>query len=238
VFDHATVQASTLSLSSSQIKTLQNSAINIINANGGVNVGQLSSSALATRGTSDLGIVTAGGGDVNVLVRDNVAVNTSRIFTLVKGDETIWSSLGNVDAGRGAKTVTSTPSPVYFIDGSGNLQVDVSSAISGNGISATGNARIAAPKGEINAGDAGISATKGLDLAADIVRGADAIAAPIIRGTPPSAPVNLALAVASPTQPTTSAGSSDNGNKDDATRARRRKRNVLLEFLGFGVEDK
>jgi filamentous hemagglutinin family protein len=237
VFDHATAQTSTLSLSSSQIKTLQGSAVNIFNPNGGVNVGQLSNSALLSRVSADLGIVTAAGGDVNVLVRDDVAVNTSRIFTLVKGDETIWSSLGNVDAGRGAKTVTSTPTPVYYIDSSGNLQVDVSSAISGNGISATGNAHIAAPKGEINAGDAGISATKGLDLAAQIIKGADAIAAPVIRGAPPPAAVNLAVAVAAPVQPT-AAGGGDNNGKDDANKARRRKRNVVLEFLGFGVEDK
>jgi filamentous hemagglutinin family protein len=237
VFDHATAQTSTLSLSSSQIKTLQGSAVNIFNPNGGVNVGQLSNSALLSRVSADLGVVTAAGGDVNVLVRDDVAVNTSRIFTLVKGDETIWSSLGNVDAGRGAKTVTSTPTPVYYIDSSGNLQVDVSSAISGNGISATGNAHIAAPKGEINAGDAGISATKGLDLAARIIKGADAIAAPVIRGSPPPAAVNLAVAVAAPVQPT-AAGGGDNNSKDDANKARRRKRNVVLEFLGFGVEDK
>jgi len=234
VFNHATAQAGNISLSSSQVKTLQGSAISVFTPNGGVNVGQLSASALSSRSAADLGIVTAAGGDVNVLVRDDVAVNTSRIFTLVKGDEVIWSSLGNVDAGRGAKTATATPTPVYYIDDQGLVQVDISSAISGNGISATGTAHIAAPKGEINAGDAGISATQGLDLAAQVIRGADAISAPSVRGAPPAVAVNLAAAVAPPVQP--AAGPADSSNKDDNDKKRRRKRNLMLEFLGFGVE--
>ena len=233
VFNRTSGSTANVSLSSSQIKTLQNSAISIFTPNGGVNVGQLSADANA-KTAADLGIVTAAGGNVNLMVRDDVAVNTSRIFTLVKGDEVIWSSLGNVDAGRGAKTVTSTPTPVYYLDGNGQLQVDVSSAISGSGISATGSAYIAAPKGEINAGDAGISATKGLALAAQLVRGADAIAAPVIRGTPPAPAVNMALQAPAPAP--TAAGPSDNTNKEEAQKQRRKRRNLLLEFLGFGVE--
>ena len=36
-------------------------------------------------------------------------MNRSRILTFAGGDETIWSTLGDIDAGRGAKT-TRVPS--------------------------------------------------------------------------------------------------------------------------------
>ena len=179
--------------------------------------------------------MTAGGGDVSVLVRDNVTVNTSRIFTLVKGDETIWSSLGNVDAGRGAKTATSTPVPVYYLDANGQVQVDVSSAISGSGILATGTANIAAPKGEINAGDAGIKAAV-LFVNTPHLVGGDNIASQEFHGAPPPPPVNLAVS-ANVTPAPTAAGSPDNSARDDANKVKKRKRNVLLDFLGFGSGD-
>lgn len=235
VFPYATPQSSSVDMGASQIKTMQNSTISVFNPNGGVNVGALTDESKATKSDAELGLVTANGGDMTVLVRDNVAVNTSRIFTLVKGNETIWSSLGNVDAGRGAKTVTSTPTPAFYIDSNGRLQIDATSAIAGSGIAATGLARIAAPKGEINAGDAGISATGGLDLAANFIRGADAIVSPVVNGAPPAPAVNLAMAAPTPTQPT-AAGSADESGKDDADRKKKRRRNVLLDFLGFGTE--
>lgn len=243
VFPNVTELPASLNMGASKIKTYQSwthehgdfmgASERVMSPNGGVNVGQLIGDG---KQDADLGMVTAGGGDISVLTRDNVAVNTSRIFTLVKGDEVIWSSLGNVDAGRGAKTVTSTPSPVYYLDEQGQLQIDVSSAISGSGISATGLARIAAPKGEINAGDAGISATGGLDLAANVIRGADAIVSPVVRGAPPAPAVNMAVSAATPTQPT-AAGASDANSQDDDKKKKKRKRSVLLDFLGFGSED-
>ncbi|OYW17279.1 MAG: hypothetical protein B7Z52_07020, partial [Burkholderiales bacterium 12-64-5] len=101
-----------LLMGSSQIKTLQGSGIDLLTPRGGINVGELTA---ATNGktSSDLGIVTTAGGGIAMTVRDDVAVNQSRVFTVGRGDLQIWASEGNIDAGRGAKTVTGAPPPVY-----------------------------------------------------------------------------------------------------------------------------
>ena len=231
VFPVATAQTSTIDMGDSQIKSEQNSSIYIANPNGGIDVGRSVASA-SGKTAGDLGLVTADGGNIGLIVRDDVTVDTSRVFTLVHGDETIWSSLGSVDAGLGAKTVTSTPTPVYYIDATGHIQVDVTSAIAGSGITATGTALIGAPKGEINSGDAGISAQT-LFLAATVVRGLDNISAAHISGEPAPAATNVAVSAPTTTTPP-AAGPSNADEQDSNNKHKRRKRNVLLDFLGFG----
>jgi hypothetical protein len=230
MFQSAAVAHSDLQMGASRIKTLQNSQINVFSPNGAVNVGQLTATSSSAK---DLGLITAGGGNLAVVARDDVLVNQSRIFTVTQGDELVWSSLGNVDAGRGAKTVTSAASPVYYLDATGTLQVDVTSAITGSGIAASGVARIAAPKGAINASDAGISAGGGLELAATVILGADNISAPSITGAPAAVPVNAALSAPTPNDATAS-GNKDKSEDQDAQAKKRKKRNILLDFLGFG----
>jgi len=52
---------------------------------------------------SELGIVAQRAGDVRVFTEGDVLVNASRIFTLVAATSRL-STLGNIDAGRGAKS--------------------------------------------------------------------------------------------------------------------------------------
>lgn len=224
-----------LQMGASTIQTQQKSEINVFAPNGGVNVGQMTASS-GNAEASKLGLMTAGSGNLNVAARDDILVNQSRVFTVTEGDELIWSSTANVDAGRGGKTVTAAASPIFYLDNEGKLQVDVTSAISGSGIKASGVARVAAPKGEINAGDAGISAGKGLELAATFIRGADNIQAPTIAGAPPPAAVNAAGTVSTPTQPT-AAGTKDAAEDGEGKAKKRKKRNILLDFLGFGSDN-
>lgn len=235
VFPNATSLATSLNMGSSQVKTYQDSPINVYNPNGGVNVGELTAASAINKTAADLGLVTAGGGDLSVLVRDNLAVNTSRVFTLLHGDETLWSSLGNIDAGKGAKTASTTPTPVYFLDANGQLAVDTSSSITGGGIVSSGGLLLAAPKGEINAGDAGIKANGEITIGGGTLRNSDAISGKI-NGGPPAPAVNLAVAAPVPTQDPAAGPANPEGN-DSANKTKKRKRNVLLDFLGFGTSD-
>ncbi|MFS9606046.1 filamentous haemagglutinin family protein, partial [Klebsiella pneumoniae] len=75
---------------------------------------------------TELGIVTVSGGDVSAIVKQNFDVNQSRVFTIGQGNLLMWSSAGNIDAGRGAKTVTGAPAPVLRLDDKGNLVFDTS----------------------------------------------------------------------------------------------------------------
>jgi filamentous hemagglutinin len=112
-----------------------------------------------------------------------VLVNSSRIFTLLGGDIAIWSTLGNIDAGRGAKSAVSAPPPTITVDASGKVSVSFTGAVSGSGIRTIltdpdvkpGNVDLIAPVGFVNAGDAGIGSAGNLNIAAAHVIGLDNI---------------------------------------------------------------
>lgn len=58
-----------------------------------------------------LGILTAAGGAIDVLVRDDILVNLSKIVTLLGGNIMIYSQLGGIDAGRGPRDSVSSLAP-------------------------------------------------------------------------------------------------------------------------------
>lgn len=222
-------------MGSSAIKTLQDSSISLLVPGGGINVGQLTGSSLSA--AANLGVVTSAGGDVNALVRDNIDVNQSRVFTVGKGDLMLWSSRGNVDAGRGAKTVTGAPPPVYRLV-NGKVEVDTSGSFSGSGIAVLNPDSaldLFAPKGEISAGDAGIQSKGKLTLGAVRIVGADNIMAGGPAVGVPAAPAvgNAATNLGSLGQTATAAG---NATDEDKAEQKKSRRKVLLELLGFGGE--
>ena len=233
--------SSQIVMSSSQIKTMQKADITVINPGGGAVAGDLVAKSEKAGGKrpSDLGLVTVSGGDINTVVQGSFEVNSSRVFTLEKGNVLMWSSAGNLDAGRGAKTVSGAPAPVLRLDSEGRLVFDTSGSFSGSGIavlSAGSDLDLYAPTGEINAGEAGIRSKGNAFLGAerlvnanDIqVSGARSGAAPEpVAAVPIALPVSEAL--------TSAATGVSAGDKDDDERKRRnRRRNLLLEFLGFG----
>ena len=228
-------------LPTSQIRTAQAAGITLLAPGGGINAGALVPGAI-TKKPNELGIVTVAGGAILAAVRDNFEVNQSRVFTLAAGDIALWSSEGNVDAGRGAKTVTGAPAPVLRLDADGNLVLDTSGAFSGSGIaalSAEANVGLFAPRGEVNAGEAGIRSAGNLTVAAAQVRGADNIA---VSGQTSgdtgvtAVATTAALAATSQTAGAATAATASPSD-DDERRQRRRRRNLFLDFLGFGSGD-
>lgn len=161
----------------SQIKTEQGGTIRILAPGGMVNAG-LASVSEFQRPAADLGVMTVQGGSIEAYTRGDFQVNSSRVFTISGGDILLWSAEGNIDAGKGAKTASATPPPRLRIDAKGNFVLDVSQSIAGSGIGALkagSNVYLVAPKGEVNAGDAGIRAGGNLTIAAERVVGADNI---------------------------------------------------------------
>lgn len=93
----------------------------------------------------------------------------------MQGDLLVWSSNGNIDAGKGAKTVTSVPDPVTRIDPqTGNTLIEFPPAVAGSGLQGE-NAALFAPRGAVNAGDAGIRTSGDLTIGAVEIVGADNI---------------------------------------------------------------
>ena len=178
----AGVNTGNLSLYNSQLKTLRGGNINILTPGGGVDAGL--ANANSGKKASELGVVTVKGGSVNAFVNNDFTVNQSRVFTIQGGDILIWSSYGNIDAGKGSKTASSTPPPLLVVDPkTGSFTVDATSSIVGSGIRVLlgnkdvvpGSVDLIAPTGTINAGDAGIGSAGNITLAAPHVIGADNI---------------------------------------------------------------
>lgn len=225
-------------LSNSQVKTSQGGAISFSAPGGTLNVGDLAGGGTA-KAASDLGIVTVAGGSINAAVRDSVEVNQSRIFTLGQGDVLLWASLGNLDAGRGAKTVTGAPPPVFSINAQGQFVVDTSGSFSGSGIAvldAGSTLDLYAALGEINAGDAGIKTAGSAFLGATRLVGGDDVKVGGERtGNDPNPPAPPAPIIVPASATATSSDARDvQKDEDDERKKRRLRRNIFLDFLGFG----
>jgi hypothetical protein len=160
----------------SQIYTLAGGDIHLLAPGGQINVG-LASPPLAfgiEKEASQLGIVTRGGGNIDAFSFSDLLVNEARVFATGASDVLIWSTRGDVDAGRGAKTARSAAAPSIVVEPSGRIRVVYMQSLDGSGILAPGDMDLFAPRGVVNAGDAGIVAGN-LTIAATAVLGADNI---------------------------------------------------------------
>jgi filamentous hemagglutinin len=248
--DEAQQARASLSLFRSQIKTEQGGGIDLLVPGGFVNVGVTDAGASA-KTASQLGIVTARGGEIRSVVTRNFDVNTSRVFTLQGGDIMIWSSYGNIDAGKGAKTASATPPPQIIVRGD-QIILDSSNSISGSGIGVllgregleADDVYLFAPTGDVNAGDAGIRVAGNLTIGAERVIGADNIrVGGVSTGVPAlqSAGISGALPnVGSATSDATKAA--EKIGERASTEANQNVRNLspsflTVEVIGLGDED-
>lgn len=172
-----------LNLFASRIKTERGGDIEVIVPGGQVVVGLANTPAsLVNVGNQVLGMVTVEKGDIRVFARDDMLVNQSRILTVGGGDILLWSSEGDIDAGKGKKTASAVPPPVIKVDSQGNVTQELQGVATGSGIGAlsgqpgvaAGDVDLIAPKGTVNAGDAGIRAGN-LNIAAQVVLNAENI---------------------------------------------------------------
>ncbi len=121
------------------------------------------------------GIVTEYGGSISTFTEHDVSIGQARIFTLRGGDILMWSSQGNIAAGTAPKTVVTAPPTRVVIDiSSADVQTDLGGLATGGGIGVlasvegvpAGNVDLVAPKGFVDAGDAGIRVTGNLNISA------------------------------------------------------------------------
>ncbi len=147
----------------SKIQTLDGGDINMLVPGGELNAG-LAVAFSGRKEPSQLGIVAQKTGDINIYGRDDLQVNSSRIATFGGGNILGWSDLGDIDAGRGARSSVTIPPPVTTINAQGQLETTFSPAVAVSGIQAAttrdgiqGNVDLFAPNGVIDAGLAGIA---------------------------------------------------------------------------------
>jgi filamentous hemagglutinin family protein len=185
----------------SRIYTEQGGNISLFAPGGGIDVGLALAPASfgIDKAPDQLGIVAQTSGDVEAFSYGDFQVNQSRVFAADGGDILVWSTEGNIDAGRGAKTAISAPALNIAYDANGQPTVSLRAAIAGSGIQALtatpgispGNVYLFAPHGVVNADDAGIVAGN-LTVAATAVLGANNITVSGTSvGVPPLAPPAL-----------------------------------------------
>ncbi|TAL41595.1 MAG: filamentous hemagglutinin, partial [Methylovulum sp.] len=237
-----------LSLVFSQIKTLAGGGINIAAPGGEVNVGLAGKVGGISKGADELGIVAQQEGDVNAFSQGNFNVNQSRVFTMGGGDIAIWSSKGNIDAGKGAKSAISAPAPITSVDAKGNIITIFPPIVSGSGIQTInpqdktkkqGNVFLAAPAGIVDAGEAGISGGN-IVIAATAVVGASNISASggsvgvPTAVSPPVTPAGAASAAASAAKQATQANEDSEDKSSDDERKKSAVSLLSVDIVGYG----
>jgi hypothetical protein len=159
---------------SREIRTSSGGAITLGIPDGGITM----ASEILGNPLAPPGIVTEFGGSVSTFTDQSVDLGQARIFTLRGGDIVMWSSEGNIAAGTSPRTVVTAPPTRVLIDlTSASVQTDLGGLATGGGIGVLaavegvepGSVALIAPKGFVDAGDAGIQATGNITIAANTV---------------------------------------------------------------------
>ncbi|CEN56275.1 filamentous haemagglutinin family protein [Candidatus Methylopumilus turicensis] len=184
-----------LSLYNSQIRTSRDGSVDILTPGGFINAGVPTSSG------NNIGIVTERGGAIRAFAETGFQVEQSKIITQYGSDITVWVNNGDIDAGRGSKTALSVPQRVVSTNADGKTTIEAKGAAAGSGIRAQtydpdgptgvqiapplGSVALIAPRGILNASEAGIAAGNFLAVATQVL-GANNIS---VSGTSSGVPV-------------------------------------------------
>jgi hypothetical protein len=250
---HATIKTLqsavvTVQNNSGGVEKIVGGNVMVLGPGGGINVGT-TAVELDTRLTnSAVGILTLDNGTISTFTDGDVLVNQSRILTVQGGDIVMWSTRGDLDAGRGAKT-TLDYKPLAVNFNPQDLQtIDLNGLVSGAGIGTIkstpdapeANATLLAPQGTINAGDAGLRSSGAITLVGQqILNAANISASGPVSGVPQVATTDLAAL----SSISTSAGQAGSGANEAVAAAAQRGQPqispqlpsiITVEVLGFG----
>ncbi|HJT44108.1 MAG TPA: filamentous hemagglutinin family protein [Rhizomicrobium sp.] len=254
-----------LDLLHATIKTLESASTSVVNEDGttsavqvggdilvmgpggSMNVGTTAPENNPRLSNSSLGLLTLDNGAISVFTDVSVLVNQSRILTVQGGDIMMWSSNGDLDAGRGAKTTVDFKALSVNFDPADLQTINLNGLVSGAGIGTirstpdapSASTTLIAPRGTVNAGDAGLRSTGNLDILALLVLNAANIAvAGTVTGVPEANSVNL-----SALESASAAGGQAARIADDSVAAATNRGTqvaraapslITVEVLGFG----
>jgi hypothetical protein len=227
-----------LDMRGSTIQTQQGGSVSLLGPGGRILVG--SSGAAPAVNPASEGVLTLESGNISTFTDTDVLVAQSRVMTEQGGDILMWSSNGNLDAGKGAKTSVSAPPPDYACDLDFYCIADLKGEVSGAGIATlqslpgvpVGDANLVAPRGTVDAGAAGIRVSGNLNIAAlQVLNVFNIQVQGQAFGLPPKPATNLVLA-------TTDAATKEASIVAQAVADQQRQRAVqsiyTVEVTGFG----
>jgi hypothetical protein len=248
-----TVDTGDLDIRSTTIQTQQGGSVSILGPGGQALVGSTSAPpeiidnlGRVTAGPGTMGILTLEQGDVDIFTDRSLLLAQSRIFTEQGGGMTIWSSNGDINAGKGAKSSADIPAPVYVCDINHYCTVDARGEVTGAGIATLqtipgappGDVNLIAPRGTVDAGDAGIRVSGNLNVAALHVANVDNIQ---VQGKTTGIPVVNAVNTGALTAASSAASAASQMAQDivkkNAGGVQQRHWIISVQVEGFGGSD-
>ncbi len=245
------VDTGDLDIRSSTIQTQQGGNISILGPGGQALLGSASAppvivgpNGTVVAGPNTMGVLTLEQGSVDMFTDRSVLLAQSRIFTEQGGDLVMWSSNGDINAGQGAKTTAEIPPPTYLCTYDAWCRIDARGEVSGAGIATLqtvqgapgGSVYLIAPRGTVDAGDAGIRVSGNLVVAAAQVANADNIQVQGTKiGTPVVQSVNIgALNAASAAANAVNQVAADIANKQRDDARSQQSSVITVNVLGPG----
>ncbi|WP_375595219.1 filamentous hemagglutinin family protein [Algihabitans albus] len=226
---------------SAAFRTFRGGDIQVLAPGGGFQVADLNRVADA-----DDGVVTLDDGHINIFTRDDLVVNASRVLTFGGGDVIAWASEGDIDAGRGAKTVRTALAPEVLMDDDGITTLQERPIVSGSGIGTVigfegalpGDVDLIAPEGTVDAGDAGIRVSGNFNVAALVVLNADNIQVEgEVTGVPPSEESTVNISVEGGDEGQQAAQEAAETAARQAATATEIPSIITVEVIGYGGGD-
>lgn len=238
-----------LDIRSTTIQTQQGGNISILGPGGRALIGSttappsiVGSYGAVVAGPGTMGILTLEQGDIDIFTDQSVLLAQSRIFTEQGGSMTIWSSNGDINAGKGSKSVADTPTPNYVCDPNHYCTIDARGEVTGAGIATlqtipgapVSDANLIAPRGTVDAGDAGIRVSGNLNVAALHVANADNIQ---VQGKASGIPVAQTVNTGALTAASSAASAANEMAQDLAKKGAaggHRRWTISVQVEGFG----
>ncbi|WLE63277.1 filamentous hemagglutinin family protein [Burkholderia plantarii] len=241
-----------LDIRNTTIQTQQGGGVSILGPGGQALVGStiappelVNSQGQVIAGPGSAGILTLEQGNVDIFIDRNLLLAQSRIFTEQGGDMTIWSSNGDINAGKGSKSSADVPAPQYVCDANHYCTVDARGEVTGAGIATLqsipgvplGTINLVAPRGTVDAGDAGIRAGN-INVAALHVLNADNIqVSGKSTGIPISQTVNTGALSAASSAASAASQMAQDLAKGNASGGAARRWTISVQVEGFGDSD-
>ncbi|HWV51692.1 filamentous haemagglutinin family protein [Pseudorhodoplanes sp.] len=185
------------------------------------------------------GVLTQRGGFINTFTDGDFLLNQSRLFTVSGGDITMWSSNADLNGGQGAKTTPNFPPVVVRLNEDMIPTVDRTGATTGAGIATfpakpgepAPNVYLLAPRGTVDAGDAGVRSAGDISVAALTIANADNFRA---SGNVSGLPTLVAPNIGGLSEASNAAGQAAKQMGEQKQETQAQPSIIIVEVLGFG----
>lgn len=237
------VKTGDMNLLHATVQTQLGGDISMFGPGGNIIVGSLAAEPNSALKLRDIGILTLGGGAINTFTDESVLVNSSRVLTTQGGDILMWSSNGNLDAGRGSKTTLSAPALQVLYDQDDYQSIDLGGFVTGAGIgtlqasskAAASQLYLLAPRGTIDFGTAGVRASGSAVFVAPVIANASNFQ---VQGSTTGIPTVSVPNIGALTAGSNTAGAAaKTAETPTATGARRQGSIWIVEVIGYGGGD-